>query len=81
MDEMHGYGKGFWETRLKKWFKQLFCKHLYKEDKSRRELLLEGILEPIGGTGFYDTYDIFVVYSKCLKCDKNTIEKARIPTA
>ena len=58
-----------------KFFKQLFCKHIYKIEK--REYL--GTSTAVDDL-FFDTttYDTYAIYKKCINCNKTKIEKEYI---
>lgn len=56
--------------------KQIFCNHIYKEDKkeylsSSREII-QGLVAHT-----YSNYEYYAIYSTCLKCNKNKISKTR----
>jgi len=58
---------------MKTWFKQLFCSHIYKDDK---EKFLENKYFPDNPHIIYSCYSkyaIYAVFKHCIKCDKQHI--------
>ncbi len=57
-------------------FKQLFCRHIYKET-----LTEETITKRVNVGGWladaYENYQYYATYLKCLKCDKRIIKESR----
>lgn len=63
---------------MKKIFKRLFCKHIYKVEK---EEFLETKREILGSEGFmpvFSNYSYYAIYKKCIKCGKEKIVTKRI---
>ncbi len=63
---------------MKKIFKRLFCKHIYKVEK---EEFLETKREILGSEGFmsvFSNYSYYAIYKKCIKCGKEKIVTKRV---
>lgn len=63
---------------MRKFFKQFFCRHVYKLEKAE---LLENKREltfSIQGLSHYSNYTYYALYKKCVKCEKEKITSKRI---
>lgn len=57
---------------MKKFFKQLFCIHIYKDVKEEYLGRTKNISYVV--TKFFSfTYDNYAIHKKCIKCDKEKI--------
>lgn len=64
------------ESKFKRFFKELFCDHIYKIEK---EVLLSEHFKFIDDIKLSGTMINVALYQRCLKCDKKRIETRKRP--
>ena len=61
---------------MKKWFKRLFCCHIWKDENKvflKQKIKADVFL----GVLMFNTYDYYAVSQRCLKCEHHRIVKEK----